>query len=421
MSHRHHALDDLQLRRWVAAKEPLSRSDGDGLTFTLSEFGTATWVLRYSRGPRRRELTIGNYPDMGVAEARKRARAYRVRIDSGEDPASDKKTAKARARHAMTVAQLCDDYIDKRFPSLAKNSIDLYTGLIDGVVRPALGSLDVEKVLPSDIVYMIEHCGRPWSVCDITMVIARRIFGHAVARRQIDVNPALGIELKSILGDPPPKRPRVMLMEKELRTLLTDIDRLIGRPNALMFRILLATCVRTIELVKAEKSLIDLDRGSWRVRASTTKTRQEFLVPLAPLVVDWFRELIALSGDSIWVCPARSSSSKSGHVTRGVLGSAIKDAFRSKGLAIRSFTPHDTRSTAKGHLRNLGFSREISEIALNHKIKGVEGIYDVREEIPERREAMQSWADFIARCSNSGAPEAAPGSNVISFKPRRVA
>ncbi|MFP3548964.1 hypothetical protein SB748_36860, partial [Rhizobium sp. SIMBA_035] len=68
------------------------------------------------------------------------------------------------------------------------------------------------------------------------------------------------------------------------------------------------------------------------------------------------------------------------------------------------FTPHDTRSTAKGHLRNLGFSRDISEIALNHKLPGVEGIYDVREEIPERRRAMEAWAQFIAECSGDTGP-----------------
>lgn len=421
MSRHHHALDDLQLRRWVAAKEPLSKSDGEGLTFTLSEFGTATWVLRYSRGTRRRELTLGNYPDMGLAEARKRARAFRVRIDGGEDPAADKKVQKARAKSAMTVNQLCDDYVEKRFPSLAKNSVDLYTGLLDGIIRPALGSLDVEKVHPSDIVYMIEKCGRPWSVCDVAMVLVRRIFGHALSRRQISANPAIGIDIKSILGDPPPKRKRVMLLEDELKILLPGIDALIGRTNGLMFRILLATMVRTIELVKAEKPLVDLRQGSWRVRGSTIKTRQEFLVPLAPIVVDWFTELIALSGDSKYVCPARTSKSKSGHVDRLVLRNSLHDAFESKGLDIRRFTPHDTRSTAKGHLRNLGFSSEITEIALNHKIKGVEGIYDVREEIPERRQAMNAWADFIARCSGDATPAPAASANVVQFRPKRVA
>ncbi len=93
----HHILDDLQLRRWVAAGEPLARSDGDGLTFTLSDTRAAAWVLRYSRGNRRRELTLGSYPDLTLAEARKKARAYWVRIDDGEDPAADRKVEKARS------------------------------------------------------------------------------------------------------------------------------------------------------------------------------------------------------------------------------------------------------------------------------------------------------------------------------------
>lgn len=49
-------------------------------------------------------------------------------------------------------------------------------------------------------------------------------------------------------------------------------------------------------------------------------------------------------------------------------------------------------------MRNLGVSREISEIALNHKFKGMDGIYDVREEIPERRDALELWASFLVEC-----------------------
>ncbi|PVX61210.1 tyrosine-type recombinase/integrase [Paraburkholderia unamae] len=417
----YHALDDLQLRRWLAAKEPISRADGDGLTFTLSEFGTASWILRYSRGARRREVTLGNYPDMGLAEARKRARALRVQIDDGEDPAASKKVEKARVRKAMSVDQLCDDLIAKRFPDLSKNSVELYGALIDGVIRPKLGSLDVEQVTPADIVYLIEHCGRPWSVCDVLMIVLRNLFGHAVSRRQINFNPAVGIKLKSVLGNAPPRRKRIMLSEMELQTLLVDIDGLLGRTNGLMFRILLATCVRSIELITAEKELIDLERGSWRIRTESTKTRQEFLVPLAPSVVEWFHELIALSGDSKWLCPARQRRSKNGHVSRVVLQGAIRSAFKNKGLEIRKFTPHDTRSTAKGHLRNMGFSREISEIALNHKIPGIEGVYDVREEIPERRAAMEAWAQFILECSGGKSPDQGNSTNVVQFRPRRAA
>ncbi|WP_321878502.1 tyrosine-type recombinase/integrase [Paraburkholderia bannensis] len=422
MARLHHALDDLQLRRWLSQGEPLARSDGDGLTFTLSDFGVATWVLRYSRGTRRRELTLGNYPDLTLAEARKKARAYRVKIDNGEDPAADKRVEKARVRAAMTVNQLCDDYVSKHFPHLAENSVRQYTWMLDLTLRPKLGALEVQATKASDIVYMLEASGHPWNVCKSLLALTRRVFEHATGRRMIDANPATGVSLTAVLGPKPKVRKRVMLTSDELRALLPNIDEMLGRRNGLMFRVLLATCVRTAELINAEKSLIDLERGSWRVRGSTVKTREGFLVPLAPLVVKWMEELISMSGDSPWLCPARWSG-KDGPVNARILSAAVAAAFKTKGLEIRRFTPHDTRSTAKGHLRNLGFSRDISEIALNHKLPGVEGIYDVREEIPERRRAMEAWAQFIAECSGDHGPheDSGPAANVVQFRPRRAA
>ncbi|WP_289242050.1 Arm DNA-binding domain-containing protein [Delftia sp.] len=92
-------LNDLQIRRWIAASTPVSKSDGDGLTFTLSASGTATWVLRYRlAGGRRREVTIGNYPDIGLAGAREKARALRAQIDAGIDSCSKSRKRKADTR-----------------------------------------------------------------------------------------------------------------------------------------------------------------------------------------------------------------------------------------------------------------------------------------------------------------------------------
>lgn len=162
----HHALDDVQIRHWIAKGEPVAKADGDGLTFTLSGSGTATWVLRYSRGNRRRELTIGNYPDMSLAAARKAARAFRVEIDKGEDPAADKKTEKARTASALTVRQLCDDYKEKAMVSLAEGSVYNRNWDIENMVKPNLGSLEARKVTSADIIYMLETSGKSWNVCN---------------------------------------------------------------------------------------------------------------------------------------------------------------------------------------------------------------------------------------------------------------
>lgn len=423
MARKHHTLDELQLRRWLAAGDPIARADGDGLTFTLSGSGTATWVLRYSRAGRRRELTLGSYPHLTLSEARKKTRMYRARIDAGEDPVTDRKVEKARARTSLTVSKLCDDYAERRYADLASSSVNQYKWLIGSVIKPTIGSLDVLVVKPSDIVYMIEKRNRPWTISQAILGLTRQIFAHALGKRIIDTNPAVGIDLTTIKGKRPPKRKRIMLTENELSAMLPGIDDKLGRRDGLMFRILLATCVRQGELLQTKIAAIDLERGSWRIEPETTKTREAFLVPLAPLVVQWMRELIAMAGDSEWLCPARSAKNHNGHVGRSILQDAVRRAFERDHFDVRRFTPHDTRSTAKGHLRNLGFSREISEIALNHKLPGIEGIYDVREEIPERREAMEAWARFISTCCDGSGPHEDRGapSNVVQFKPRRAA
>lgn len=415
-----HLLKDIHLRAWLAKGEPVAKSDGDGLTFTLSASGTATWVLRFRAiGGRRRELTIGNYPDISLSAAREKARAHRVAIDDGRAPTTEKAQEKSRASAAWSVRELVADFCDKVLiqPTYAANTITYRRVDFDQTILPKLGARHVDSVTPLDIVAMLENSNRTWTISKRLLTSASKLFDHAVARSIIPFNPCAGIKLRAIKGPRPPVRQRLMLSEAELRKLMADPD-LIGVENSYAFLILLATCVRGIELVKAKKEHIDFERGTWWVPEQSVKTRRGFLVPLAPVVMDWFRALIELSGDSQYVLPARQERRRAKHggdihVGATTLWAAFKRAFERQDLDIRYFTPHDTRSTAKGHMRNMGVSREISEVALNHTLKGMDAIYDVREEIPERRDALNKWAEFLVRCQ---APAPAPLTNVIPFR-----
>ena len=401
-----HVLSDLQIKRWIAKGAPVAKSDGDGLTFTLSASGTCSWVLRYRQpGGRRKELTLGNYPDLTLAAAREAARAKRASVDSGGDPAAEKQEKRSRTAAVWTLRELVDDYREKVLTAAhyAPGTITYRNADLDQTVLPALGSWRVDKITSVDIVNMLRKAKRTWTISKRTLTSVSMVLDHACGLTIIAANPCTGIKLKSILGGPPKVRKRVMLDTAELSKLMPGID-FIGRENALAFRILLATCVRGAELVKAKKVDVDLVRGTWWVPGESVKTRAGFLVPLAPAVVEWFRELFSLAGDSQYVLPARRLDRVRalGDVPVGTttLWAAFNRAFVRGDIDIRRFTPHDTRSTAKGHMRNMGVSREISEIALNHALKGMEAIYDVREEIPERRSAMAMWADFIVACEH---------------------
>lgn len=415
-------LNDLQLRRFVSAGQSVAVSDGAGLTFTLSRSGTASWILRYRHGGKRKEFTIGNYPDISLSAARLEARALRARIDAGNDPAAEKRETKTRSMAGWTMEQLVEDFSAKMLtPQLLSKGAIYHRKLdIEQVVLPKLGKRKVADITSIDVVHTLKQIDRTWLMTKRMLTTISKIMDHACGLTIIPANPCTGIKLTALMGARPPVKPRTMLTQQELAKLLSSADEVLSRENALALMVLLATCVRGGELAKAKKEHIDLDTGSWWVPDENVKTRTGFLVPLAPAVVEWMRELIALSGESIWLLPARRQDriQKDGdvHVGRTTLWAAINRCFQRNDLDIRRFTPHDTRSTAKGHMRNMGISREISEIALNHKLKGMEGIYDVREEIPERRHALALWADFLMACANGTKPPENKGAKVIQLR-----
>jgi integrase len=402
-----HILTDIQLRQWIKQGASVAKADGGGLTFTLSQAGTATWILRYRSNGKRRELTLGNYPDISLSEARKLASQHRAAVDVGQDPAKDKAIRrKKEATPEWTIKSLAEDYRAKRLVSgsFAAGTLYYRNADLNNVLIPRLGSRPVASVTGPDIVQMLRDADDTWTISKRVLTTASKLFEHAAGLHIININPCAGVSLTSLLGPRPPVKKRVMLTTEDLRALLATVDTL-GTENGLALRILLATCVRTNELVTARWENIDLDNGSWFVPNESTKTRTGFLVPLAPAAVNWFRELHDFAGGSPFVLPARVARKVGQPITTRTLWAAITRAFETGRLTVTKFTPHDTRSTAKGHMRNLGISEYDTERALSHVIGGVSGVYDVRQELPEKRRALQVWADFLLSLSTDAPNE----------------
>jgi integrase len=396
-----HLLTDIQLRQWTKQADPVAKADGGGLTFTLSAAGTATWILRYRSGSKRKELTLGNYPDISLSDARRLASRHRAAVDGGIDPAKEKAERKRKeANPEWNIKKLAEDYRAKRLTPDAFAAVTLYyrNSDLDRVIIPKLGKRLVSSVTGPDIVKMLRDVDDTWTISKRVLTTASKLFDHAAGLQLVHINPCVGISLVSLLGPRPPIKKRVMLSKDDLRTLLATVDTL-GITNGLALRVLLATCVRTNELVTATWDNIDFEEGTWFVPDLLTKTRNGFYVPLTAPVVGWLRQLQALAGDSPFVLPARIARKQGQPITTRTLWAAIDRAFDTGRLTVTKFTPHDARSTAKGHMLNLGVSNDDSERALSHIVGGVRGIYDVREEIPEKRVALQIWADFLLSLS----------------------
>ena len=263
---------------------PLARSDGGGLTFTLSRAGTATWILRYRSAGRARELTIGNFPDIGLADARKISREKRAEIDRAGDPAADKRQVKALAMKDWTVRQLVDDYREKILTGLGSSTQKGYGRSLKRI-EDRLGSPVASKISPLDIVGLIEHVDVPWNESRMLLTTARMLFKHAAGRRLVSANSCAGIELTALLGKRPSIKRRLMLSEAELGALFT-VD--MNRENALTVRVLLGTAVRSGELRMAKWEQFDFKQDIWSI--PTSKTGPGIQIPLtAPVKKQYCR------------------------------------------------------------------------------------------------------------------------------------
>jgi integrase len=139
-----------------------------------------------------------------------------------------------------------------------------------------------------------------------------------------------------------------MLTREELQLLLAAPMR---RRNALAIRILLATAVRSAELYQAKWADVGLDGAQWHIPKSKTGAAMD--IPLAPVVVDWFRELRTLAGSSAYVLPGHSRSrasawrrypSEQGHAARG--HRPLAALCQARGAPLHAARPAQHRGSA---------------------------------------------------------------------------
>jgi hypothetical protein len=140
-------LSDLQIKHWVkSGKQVSGKSDGHGLTFTLSKTGVASWVLRYRFGGKLKEKTLGRYPDISLADARRLALSERATIQTGTDVANEKQLNIRAAARAWNVHHLADDYFLKAKDRLAQSTIYSRKQQLRDYVMPRIGNLAARDV-----------------------------------------------------------------------------------------------------------------------------------------------------------------------------------------------------------------------------------------------------------------------------------
>jgi len=401
MAKERNRLSDVVVKRKLGRKEAGMHPDGAGLYLRIRDGGSASWTFRYKLHGRDRWLDIGDPRDTSLAKARVAARTERAKLDAGRDPIGERRAAEELARKRGTFAELAEEWYAAEVEQRLKHPESVRRAL-DNYLMKKLGRMPVAEVLPADCARLLDGVRNkhPTTANDLLRHL-KAIFAFGIRGHRVDGSPVAAFVAAKDAGGKEGSRTRA-LSRVELSQLFVAIRHKpsFGGDNLLMVRLLLALCVRKGELFAARWEEFDLDGTTdagpvWHLPAGRSKTGTAQDIPLSPVVAAWLRTAKELAAGSDWVFPARRPDKRrrQEHVGRNVLNVAL-DRVDHK---LEPFTVHDFRRTARTQLVELGVAPHVAEACLNHKPKGVEGVYNRHSYFAERRDALNAWSDLLGQ------------------------
>lgn len=421
-------LTDIQIRAWIKSGEHFQgRSDGDGLYLSFPEkYSSPVWRFRYRFSGKQRIMNIGSFASLPLAKARETARKLSAEVALGHDVAAEKQERKRDAlakieakKDTWTVGYLCDQFYERVILPKWKHA-DIVRRRIENDIKPKMGKMKAEDVKPRDVDEMLRAIvtrGAP-TVANDVLRWTKRIFDFAIKRGVVETNPASAFD-PSDAGGKEESRDR-WLTREEIVQLFQVMRDMLGRfsiENLYAVRLLLLLAVRKEELIAAPWSEFDLENAVWHLPEERTKTNAAIDIPLPPLALETLRELQRLANGRTYVFPARKMQHRMvPHIDLNTLNAALAKHIKPKMVGVENFTIHDFRRTARTHLAALGVDPFIAERCLNHKIKGVEGIYNRHDYFSERKAALNAWANLLAALE-----EGSQHHNIVKFKSKKLA
>lgn len=409
-------LTDTKVRNAKASAKPRKLFDVDGLFLLVSPTKKPgrgkTWRFKYYFDGKEKLLSLGSYPEVGLADARARRDRARRLIANGTDPAREKQRQKQEhaERAANTVETVARDWLIKQGGGLAETTRNMLERRLDNDVFPMVGNTPIADLKARDILERvlrpIEERGTLETAHRVRGVLSQVMrYGVACGLCERDATVDLRGALKPIQrkhhaaldadGIPDPVK---------VGGLLRAIEGFDGNPTvkaALLLHPLVAT--RPGELRHAEWSEIDLDEALWAIPPGRMKMKSPHLVPLSSQALAILRELQPRTGSGRFVFPSTRSTA------RPISDNTLNAALRRLGYGNDEFVSHGWRAVFRTLADEvLKIRVDIIEAQLAHQVKDPLGrAYNRTRFIKERRQLMQQWAKYLA--------ELKAGAKVVQF------
>lgn len=364
-----------------------------GLWIRVTPKGVKTWVYRYKIGEKTEKLTIGHFPKMSLSRANTRFLELSDQRRDGVNPKAliqDQKKEEER-RASNTVEKLVLEWYEKYAVKEIKRH-QTVKKQIDGDIVTLLGNKELDTLKTTDVVDALDAIAKRAPVhANRVLSTLKQVFNYAISRGKMLYNPAASIRPKNIGGTEEPRDRYLSLDEiKILWKFLDSNENQMALQTKSAIKIILLTGVRTAELRLATFDEFDFERSLWTIPKSHSKTKIVMKVHLSEQVKKLLMELKSASNSQYMLPGVKTGTC----LTENALPRAIKRI--EDRLGIPSWTAHDLRRTFATQLGEaLHIDPVVIEKCLGHKMPRIMATYNKNEMLPQRREALDQWADFI--------------------------
>ena len=387
-------------------KLPGRYGDGNALYLNIAPGGSKSWVQRISVDGKRRDLGLGGYPTVSLAEARDQAVANKRAVRQGDNPVPAKKTNSQAGKKAAPApgiptfrdaASIVHSLNGARWESAkTKNN---WWQRAERYVLPAIGDMPVDRVGRTEVLEILTPLwtAKPETARCLRLII-KTVMAWAMAYEYVTVNPA-GEVIDAALPSMPKVRAHFRALPyPEVGAAIGAVEASTSFPaTKLCFRFLVLTAVRSAEARYATWDEIDSDNALWTIQGSRTKTRKEHRVPLssgAMEVLSKAQELPTYGGVP-YIFPNDLTPNKS------LSENALSYMLRRVGIPA---VVHGFRSSFRDWAaENTDASFAVMELALAHGVgSGVVQSYARSDLLQRRRELMQKWSDYVLAAQKTG-------------------
>ncbi|CAN6133919.1 XerC Integrase [Methylophilaceae bacterium] len=379
--------------------KPYKLADEKGLYLFIQSSGSKLWRFDYRFGGKRKTLALGSFPDVGLSDARDRRDAARKLLANDADPSETKKAAKASkvGLQLNSLEVVAREWASSYFTNKSASHQQRTLRRLELYIFPWMGSRQISEITAPQIleaVKRIENLNK-LETAHRTLQAVSQVFRHAVQTGRAMRDPC--VDLRGALPAAVVKHMAAFTEPKQIAGLLRAIDGFTGSftvQSALRLSPLVFT--RPSELRTAKWADIDLEAREWRYRVSKTNTMH--LVPLSTQAAKLFSEMKSLSGHGEFVF-------QGGHDPKKPMSAAaVNAALKRMGYDTQQdITAHGFRAMARTILHEcLGIDPHIIEHQLAHKVPDALGAaYNRTRFIEQRKEMMQSWADYLDELKGS--------------------